>query len=1046
MKIKKRDGSFEDFDVEKIYKAVEGACENKLSDKTKEELSDWIYDRLSENPTVEEVQNHVEDYLMDKKWFKIAKRYILYRETHKQAREIRERLDYMNEYADNTDNAATSSETDPNANVTVKNAANLEGEVWKNKNRIVQRQRMKIKLREMYPEIAHKYIEDIEGHEIYIHDEAQTPVLKPYCMAVTLYPLMTEGVGNIDNVTPSAPNGLRSFSGQISNLIFLLSSQCKGAVAVAEYFIALNYYVIKEFGHHWYDKLENEYSLKKKTIRSSIEDAFSQFVWAINQPAGNRGYQSPFTNLSYFDHTYFEGMFEHFYYPNGEQPEWKAIDTLQRMFMKWFNAIRLKQVLTFPVETETFCMVHDGKDVIDQDYKKLCAEMYSEGHSFFTYLSDSVDSLASCCFSKYTKVLTKSSDGVDLVTFEELSKMKWQEHKRNFTIFHNGSWVRGKEVSLPNRPMYKIVTSNNKEIIVTDNHLNPTLRGDVKTSDLTVNDYLLFNSRVLDPVPEKNLHLTYEQGIIIGAYLGDGCINIATPDGIYREVMFSLNEEKYNTLKPLIDKGLDDLGLDKELIRGNTKDTEEKRNLVPTRICSSDLVQFISTWTEWTKGVHADSKKLNMDCLLQSVEFRKGILDGLLFITDGTGDRRIYTSSVRLKDCIEALLTSLGYTSNIIVSDKTDEKAIFFGKEYNRNFPVWFIRWNVSSNKRAIKDLFKVRNNSIFFKIKSIERIEDYKDKVYCFEMTNKDEPYFTLPNGLITHNCRLRNGLQENTFSPTSGMTGVMTGSCNVITLNISRIVQNCVKKEYLRKDFKNWSDSDYEILKDYLTTLLDRVYKYHITYKTMLYEQEEKKMYSACNAGYISMSKLYSTIGINGLNEGARFLGLEVSNNEDYLEFLQFILGTIKEQNTIHSIHDKKRPFIFNSEVVPAEGLGSKNYNWDKKDGYWVPEDENLYNSYFYNAHDDTSVLDKFILHGRKTYNWTDGGSAIHCNLENHLSYEQYSKLIDFAIEEGTSYFTFNIPNSKCDDCGFITKHPIDTCPKCGSKNITQYTRVIG
>lgn len=380
-------------------------------------------------------------------------------------------------------------------------------------------------------------------------------------------------------------------------------------------------------------------------------------------------------------------MFEHFYYPNGEQPEWKAIDTLQRMFMKWFNTIRLKQVLTFPVET--FCMVHNGKDVIDQDYKKLCAEMYSEGHSFFTYLSDSVDSLASC---------------------------------------------------------------------------------------------------------------------------------------------------------------------------------------------------------------------------------------------------------------------------------------------------------------------------------------------------------------------CRLRNGLQENTFSPTSGMTGVMTGSCNVITLNINRIVQNCVKQEYLRKDFKNWSDSDYEILGDYLTTLLDRVYKYHITYKTMLYDQEEKKMYSACNAGYISMSKLYSTIGINGLNEGARFLGLEVSNNEDYLEFLQFILGTIKKQNTIHSIHDKKRPFFFNSEVVPAEGLGSKNYNWDKKDGYWVPEDENLYNSYFYNAHDDTSVLDKFALHGRKTYNWTDGGSAIHCNLENHLSYEQYSKLIDFAIEEGTSYFTFNIPNSKCDDCGFITKHLIDTCPKCGSKNITQYTRVIG
>ena len=131
---------------------------------------------------------------------------------------------------------------------------------------------------------------------------------------------------------------------------------------------------------------------------------------------------------------------------------------------------------------------------------------------------------------------------------------------------------------------------------------------------------------------------------------------------------------------------------------------------------------------------------------------------------------------------------------------------------------------------------------------------------------------------------------------------------------------------------------------------------------------------------------------------------------------------------------------------EVVPAEGLGGKNYRWDKEDGYWVPDNENLYNSYFYDAHDDTSVLDKFILHGRQTYQYTDGGSAAHINLEDHLSKEQYLKLIDFAIAEGTSYFTFNIPNSKCEDCGYIIKKPINKCPKCGSDNITQYTRVIG
>ena len=184
---------------------------------------------------------------------------------------------------------------------------------------------------------------------------------------------------------------------------------------------------------------------------------------------------------------------------------------------------------------------------------------------------------------------------------------------------------------------------------------------------------------------------------------------------------------------------------------------------------------------------------------------------------------------------------------------------------------------------------------------------------------------------------CRLRNELAENTFSPTSGMTGVKTGSCNVITLNINRIVQDFIRKEYENAGFRSvinfWSVQ--EEFKNYLIDILERVYKYHITYKTMLYEWEDKKMFASSNGGYINIKDLYSTIGLNGLNEAAEFLGMKVSNNPEYFEFLQLILGTIKEQNKLHSIHDKKRPFLFNSEVVPAEGLGGKNYKWDKADG---------------------------------------------------------------------------------------------------------------
>jgi ribonucleoside-triphosphate reductase len=363
----------------------------------------------------------------------------------------------------------------------------------------------------------------------------------------------------------------------------------------------------------------------------------------------------------------------------------------------------------------------------------------------------------------------------------------------------------------------------------------------------------------------------------------------------------------------------------------------------------------------------------------------------------------------------------------------------------------------IDTVQRLFMDWFnKVRLKQVLtFPVETFAMVHDGTDiidkeyKNLCAEMYAKGHSFFTYISDSadsLASCCRLRNEVSENTFSPTSGLTGVKTGSCNVISLNMNRIVQDWARTSDIYNSIGEWNGNIKESLSKYIIDILKRVYKYHIAYKTMLYEWEERGMYASSNGGYINIKDLFSTIGINGLNEAAEFLGLTVSNNPDYIEFLQLILGTIKEQNKIYSIQNKKRPFLFNSEVVPAEGLGVKNYNWDKEDGYWVPEDRNLYNSYFYNAHDNTSVLDKFILHGRQTYQFTDGGSALHCNLEEHLSKEQYLKLIDFAIQEGTNYFTFNIPNSKCEDCGHVVKAPITQCPKCNSENITWYTRIIG
>jgi len=685
MNVIKRDGTLQPFDFSKIKNAVNKAFIAVYNWEAPDDLIDYlrvVSSTFDEDKNVEYLQDFVEDTLMEFKWFDVARAYIKYRDEHAEERARRKRIQYMKDYQLNGENAATSSASDPNANMNLKNVANMESEVYKFENRKTQRTILYDEIEKLYgKELAEQYLTDLTSHIIYSHDEASTPVIKNYCEAVTLYPLL-EGTGSLDGTSTEAPDHLDSFCGQLVNATFLLASQCKGAVAFGEFFNFFDHFAVMDYGEEYdlkEDKLADnpEVVKKPKTIGQKIEQQFQHVVFNWNQPAGNRGAQSPFTNISYYDENYWHALFDEFVFPDGSKPEWRRIDYLQRKFIHWFNKTRSKTLLTFPVET--MALLTDGKDVIDKNYKQLTSEMYAEGHSFFTYLSDNPDSLASC---------------------------------------------------------------------------------------------------------------------------------------------------------------------------------------------------------------------------------------------------------------------------------------------------------------------------------------------------------------------CRLRNQINENVFTFTNGLTGVQTGSCNVITINLNRLVQTAVKDNHdLGAAFND--------IKYALTEVVERVHKYHIAYKTMLYEWEANGMFTASKAGYISMSKLYSTVGLNGINEAAEFLGIKCSYNENYKKFCQLITGTISELNRKNST----KKFQFNQEFVPAESLSSKNYNWDKNDGYWVPSDRNLYNSYFYLASDpNTSILDRFKLHGREFTGLMDGGVGLHCNLEEHLSQKQYEYLINYAIEVGCSYFTFNVPNCQCDKCGHIEKHHFDICPKCGSKETTDWTRIIG
>ena len=570
-------------------------------------------------------------------------------------------------------NASTGSEVDSNANVEHKNVTTCTGEMYKKEAIGTNRLLMINKITELYgQELAEEYIRQLDSHEIYRHDETN-PML-PYCVSITMYPFLFSGTTNIGG-NSEAPKHLDSFCGSFINLVYAVASQFAGAVATPEFLMYMDYFIRKDFGDDYYNRVNENVILGKepKTLENLIENKFQQVVYTINDPAGARNFQSVFWNIAYFDKPYFDGMFSEFMFPDGSAPKWESVNWLQKKFMKWFNAERLKKILTFPVETVN--LLNDGKEYVDKEWYDFAAEMWSEGHSFFCYTSNSVDALASC---------------------------------------------------------------------------------------------------------------------------------------------------------------------------------------------------------------------------------------------------------------------------------------------------------------------------------------------------------------------CRLKNEVTENTFSYTLGAGGISTGSKGVMTINLNRLIQNLAKEK---------GKITLEDISERVAEQVEKIHKYMISYNEIVKDNLKNHMLPVYDAGYISMEKQYLTIGINGFVEGAEFLGIQPTVNEEYFKYGEAILKPIYTINK----RDRTSEIMFNTEFVPAENLGVKNSGWDKKDRLYVPRE--CYNSYFYRVEDDgVNLIDKFILHGEKLTKYLDGGSALHANLNEHLTKEQYKHLLDTAMSTGCSYFTFNVPNTICNECGHISKHRLNKCEKCGSENLDYATRVIG
>ena len=392
--ILKRDGTKEKFSLDKIMSAIVKAF-NSVGEQADLGCISKIISILDikNDITVEDIQNQVEVALMREGHYKVAKSFMLYRQQHTEDREVLEKIQFLSDYC-NAANAASGSKYDANANVEHKNIATLIGELPKSNFIRLNRRMLVERIKKMYgKDVADKYIDLLTHHFIYKNDETS---LANYCASITMYPWLIGGTTSIGG-NSTAPTNLKSYCGGFVNMVFMVSSMLSGACATPEFLMYLNYFIGKEFGLDYFKRADEvvDLSLKHRTIDKIVTDCFEQIVYSINQPTGARNYQAVFWNVAYYDKYYFQSIFGDFYFPDGTKPDWDGLNWLQKRFMKWFNKERTKTVLTFPVET--MALLSENGEPKDKEYGEFTAEMYAEGHSFFTYLSDNADSLSSCC-------------------------------------------------------------------------------------------------------------------------------------------------------------------------------------------------------------------------------------------------------------------------------------------------------------------------------------------------------------------------------------------------------------------------------------------------------------------------------------------------------------------------------------------------------------------------------------------------------------------------------------------------------------------------
>ena len=917
-------------------------------------------------------------------------------------------------------NSVANGSIDANANAGVTTAVTIMHEITKPHALIQSYYRLwKWLKKNRSLEMANEFIEAQITGKFYVNDMHYISYPAPYCYNHSCLTIATQGLIGIDDKNNTVPpKYLRSYFDIIEAYLLIAGSSTAGATGISNLLVVASVFLKKMIQSGYTDshvKLNSE-----EDCWQYFKEELTSFIYKLNQPA--RGNQSLFTNVSIYDDKFLETIIpETILFIDGEMygTDINTVKKVQEIYLDIMNEESERVVHTFPVTTACFASRHNeetGKnEILDQDFLEFICKK-NEKNGFINMYSGDTATLSSCCFDGEQEVLVKDSkNGVRLLSLKNLYETPYID-KPNLTVFNNGFWSKTKAIKLPrlNKKMYNIETVKHQKFNCTEDHILITDRGEIQAKDLQINDYLMVNNLTVPKINERDCKLTYEQGVLIGAYLGDGSI-YRRKENNGCETTFSLNDKKIEKLQDILLSAIKQIGCKNEL-----RVNKSQNNVIFAKINGTEVADFIENWCECG---HAVDKNLKLNVLMQSEDFRRGILDGL-HLTDGHSLYNIiYTSSCALAKSIECLVTTLGGICNTTVDDRTDEKVVIREQEYTRNYPVYHIRF-LFNRKKQIEDTLKVEQSRMFVKVSSIKEIEYEDEFVYCLEMADEKDHYFTLPNGIHLSNCRLRSD-KNNAFFNSFGGASDSIGSMGVVCINLPQLAYK----------FKN----NYDALKLELVHLVELAQEVNYAKRLMLKKAIKSGHLPLYTNGYMDLSKQFSTTGFVGLYNLVEILGEDIAT-ENGLKIAEEILGIIERTNDNIS---EKYKLPVNLEGIPAENTANKLALKDRILGY--NKEYDLYSNQFIPLSKRCNLLDRIKLSAVLDQKCS-GGSIMHVTVDNKMDLDTMKDIVISIIESGVKYFAFNYEINQCKECSKIFVGKRKHCPECESENIERYMRVVG